>query len=245
MSSWWKKIPRVRISLRAFFVMLSVLCLPLAWLGLEVRRAQVRGKAYVRLAELGVQLRYEHPGNRVDIKGRKLVFIPGERPLREIVFITGERPLPEIVYKWFGEHFMLRAKCVSTFDNSLSEETWENLSHFPELRGMEIVHSTKLDPSTLLHLQSFQKLEELSLRNTDLILTDANVKLFTELPNLKMLSPPYVRTDQAMRDKLKAELPDCLIQDLDGKNMWDHRMDLGRGVPVRKRRPMKLVLPPN
>ncbi|PHS02946.1 MAG: hypothetical protein COA78_19865 [Blastopirellula sp.] len=197
----------MRLSLRAFFVMLSLLCLALAWLGLEVRRGQEREKAFVQLSELGVLLCYEHQITDLHFDGETFGWF------------TGERPLPSIVYDLFGEHFMLRAKFVRIYDPEFKEEMWECLSHFPEVRGLEFSVGN-YDQLQLSHLRSFQKLEEVSLQYTDIELTDTEVKLFSELPNLKVLTPSLIKPDQVMRDKLEAALPHCVIQGRNGKFMW-------------------------
>ncbi|MBI1901071.1 MAG: hypothetical protein HYS13_08170 [Planctomycetia bacterium] len=186
-----RRRPRwLRFSLRTLLVLMLLLSVALAWLRVEMKRAQEQAAMVRRIREMGGTVIYDHQmvyANKF-YRGSAPAYDSKKEPTgNELVRrLLGNDFLDKVVQVHFGpdSYFTSRGMVVSYQPSHLTDEQLAQLDNLPDLEVVVLLEPDTTDAG-LMHLAKFKSLRAIRLRGAKI-------------------------TDEAVR-KLQAALPDCQI----------------------------------
>lgn len=225
MSSRPKKRRWFAISLRTFFLVLTLFCI---WLGMTVHDARRQEQIVNLVHELGGQVEYDYEW---DSEVRRMIDHAGVGGVGPAAEAAGPRWLRGLI----GDHYFCNVVTVSLRDNpKVTDEVVAQIGQLSELRilqfqdcpnvtdagirqlptslrlrGLSLI-GTACSDAAVAHLVELEGLEQLYLHRTNV--TDACLQHLQEVPNLEILGIEKTAISDATVEELQNALPGLRIE---------------------------------
>lgn len=182
--------------LKTLFIVVAVLCVPLAWVGVRMNQKRHERAVIAELEQLGGMVMYEWQGKREDG-----VWQPEN-------WRTGDPPGPLWIHQIFGDDFFSHVVYVALLGSPANDD---DLQMVATIRGLETLDLpfAEIGDAGLAHLKGLASLRCLDLSHTDI--TDVGLGHLKSLVALKHLRLNGTNTTNAAVDDLAKALPGCKI----------------------------------
>lgn len=156
-------------SLRAFFVLLTAICV---WLGYQVNAARRQREAVASLEKLGAYVAY-------DVADPNMTYDAGGAPPPEFNAFEG----------WIAEHlgkdYVSSAIRVQLGSDIARDEDLQILADLPDVQALQLGMSSRLTDATLAQLPASKKLLAIHMGGT--MISDRGARELSKFPNLRSL----------------------------------------------------------
>jgi hypothetical protein len=180
--------------LKTLFLIVAVLCVPLAWVGVRMNHKRQERAAIAEIERLGGTVEYDW--QRVRVQG-----MPFTNP-------NGLPTGPGWLRWTLGDDFFSRVVYVG-FQRSLDDEDIRRASTFSTVEELGLRHA-EIGDEGLAYLQGLTHLRSLTLAHSNL--TDAGLQHLKSLTTLKYLDLDRTMTTKEAVDDIAKALPGCTIE---------------------------------
>jgi len=195
----------LRFSLRTLMVLVLAISMPLAWLGMKVRRANEQRSAVEAIRAVGGYVEYDHEYKlcyfHEQMSGPSIPFGLSEDPpppgpvwlrrlfgdglFAEVVYVEGsddaDRIVSHVEQLPYLRHLLVG---VASQDCPVTDASLVQVKGLTRLKTLRLFH-TRVTDAGLVHLRGLSQLESLELCGTKV--TDAGLVHVQGLPRLQML----------------------------------------------------------
>ncbi|MCE9547832.1 MAG: hypothetical protein K8T25_20355 [Planctomycetia bacterium] len=208
---------RLQFNLRAIFLFVLVIAIPLGWWSQEIKQLTERRKAVEEIINLRGFIRY----------GNELVF--SDLSIGDSISLNRESPpIPRWLQKWLGEDAFVDVNYVDLSQTTLGDEKLHLLKQFPRLMGLDLT-GTQVTDGGLNDLNCLSELEDLRLSETKI--SDTGLKKINKLKKMRFLDLSRTSVGDSGLSNLK-ELKDLVTLRLDSTNIsnsgLEYLYDLGQ-----------------
>jgi hypothetical protein len=187
------------------FVVVALLCVPLAWAGVRLNLRRQERAAIAELERLGGIVYYDWQG-----KSEVGFWLASNDPNAEptgphwVRQILGDDVFSHVVYIWFP----IQGSIGFPVGPIVSDDELRLVARLPNLEVLNLCFAD-VDDSGFAHLQELSNLRSLNLAHSNI--TDGGLRRLRSLTTLNYLHLDGTRTTPAAVDDLAKALPGCKI----------------------------------